>query len=62
VHPKVALLLSNTEFLFVLNTLVGNKDQRGEIHKLLPKLTGKNEDICEMFRALVLDNKILESC
>jgi hypothetical protein len=33
VHPKIALIHANTEFLFVLNTLVGNKDGRAEIYK-----------------------------
>ena len=28
VHPRVALVLSNTEFFFVLNTILGNKDGR----------------------------------
>ena len=62
VHGKIALILANTEYLFVLNTLVGNKDMRGEIHKNYIKVAENGQDLKSIVKAIVGENKILDDC
>ena len=62
VHPKIALLLSHTEFLFVLNTLVGNKDARGELHKHYAKNNEAGQNLEQFIKTVIVESKVLEAC
>ena len=62
VHPRIALLLSHTEFIFVLNTLFGNKDTRGELHKHYLKVSEAGQTLEQYFRSILAESKILEMC
>ena len=62
VHPKIALILSNTEFIFVLNTLVGNKDMRGEIQKNYLKIAEHGQDFKGIIKNVIAQTRILEAC
>ena len=47
------MILANTEYLFVLNTLVGNKDMRGEIHKNFIKVAEHGQDLKNIVKNIV---------
>lgn len=61
VHPKVAILFSSIEYLFVLNTLVGNKDKRGKIQELYLKIAS-DKDLYKIFKDIIVANDILSAC
>lgn len=63
VHPKIAIIMSNTEFLFVMNTIIGNKDQRAEILKNFPNLPKKvKEDLSDIKVMNALDRIMKFKC
>lgn len=62
VHPKIALLLSATEFLFILNSIVGNKDLRCEIQKNFDKWISSQANFAKKIKDTLIELKITNVC
>lgn len=60
VHPRIALLHSHTEFLFIVASLIGNRDNRCELGKHYDKFVGGS--LAKKIKEMIIQYNIPMAC